>query len=402
MMSYLRKHFRTTIVWFLVALLVAPPGMTAGAAEMQYRFNQEELDQMLAPIALYPDSLLSQVFMASTYPLEVVQASRWAGQNKTLQGDALAKAMEQESWDPSVKSLVQFPDVLAMMSERLDWTQNLGDAFLSQQDDVIATVQNLRLKAQEAGNLKTTTQQIVKVEKQVIVIEPASPTVVYVPYYDPFRVYGTWWWPRYPPYFYYPPYYPRPTLYSYSAGIALGVAWGYAWGYFDWHHRHVKVNVNRNVNLNVNINRNRYVQHYATRDGQWRHNVEHRKGVAYRDRVTAQKFNRASTMEAQRSREAFRGRVEQGRKDLPRVAPTPGRDMARPAPGQKPAPTPGRDMARPAPSQRPAPTPTPDRGAAFSGVDRSGSKTREYSNRGSASRESSMRRQASPAGGGRR
>ena len=192
---------------FLALLLGAPLGVLAQSGGEQKTFKQEELDQMIAPIALYPDSLLTQILMASTYPLEVVQADRWAKQNKDMKGDALAKALEAQPWDPSVKSLVNFPQVLAMMSEKLDWTQKLGDAFLAQQKDVMGTVQKLRAKAQAAGNLKTTKEQVVKVEKEVIIIEPANPQVVYVPTYNPTVVYGAWPYPAYPPTPYYPPGY---------------------------------------------------------------------------------------------------------------------------------------------------------------------------------------------------
>ncbi len=177
-------------------------------------FKPEEIEQLVAPIALYPDSLVSQILMASTYPLEVVQADRWAKANKTLKGDALTKALEAQSWDPSVKSLVNFPQVLAMMSEKLDVTQKLGDAFLAQQKDVMDAIQRLRAKAQAQGNLKTTKEQTVIVEQParkprsssnraqttVIKIEPTNPQVVYVPTYNPTVVYGAWPYPAYPPY----------------------------------------------------------------------------------------------------------------------------------------------------------------------------------------------------------
>ncbi len=194
------------LVLVLVLLMAVPPG-TFGQPAGPPVFKQEELDQMLAPIALYPDSLLAQIFMASTYPLEVVQADRWAKQNTTLKGDALTAALEKQPWDPSVKSLVNFPQVLTMMSEKLDWTQKLGDAFLAQQKEVMATVQTLRKKAVDAGNLKTTSEQQVIVEKETIVIQSASPQVVYVPTYNPTVVYGAWPYPAYPPAPYYPPGY---------------------------------------------------------------------------------------------------------------------------------------------------------------------------------------------------
>ena len=188
----------------LAALLVLPGGVLAQTTEKAptKAFSQEQLDQLLAPIALYPDSLLTQILMASTYPLEVAKASNWVKQNKELKGDALTKALEKQAWDPSVKSLVNFPQVLQMMSDKLDWTQKLGDAFLAQQKDVLATVQTLRAKALEAGNLKTTKDQKVVVEQnpQVILIQQASPEVIYVPAYNPTVVYGVWAYPAYPPY----------------------------------------------------------------------------------------------------------------------------------------------------------------------------------------------------------
>jgi hypothetical protein len=154
-------------------------------------FRQKELDQMLAPLALYPDELLAQVLMAATYPLEVVQASRWIQGNATRQGDLLAAALEQQDWDPSVKSLVNFPSVLEMMNDRLAWTQSLGDAFLAQPDQVMDTVQILRQRVQAQGNLRTTDEQTILVEPpdQTIRIEPAVPQVVYIPVYDPSLVY---------------------------------------------------------------------------------------------------------------------------------------------------------------------------------------------------------------------
>jgi hypothetical protein len=182
------------------ATAAAKPAPAAGAAA----FSQQELDQLLAPIALYPDALLAQVLMASTYPLDVVSAERWVKANPGLKDKALQDALEKQPWDPSVKSLAVFPQVLMMMSEELDWTQKLGDAFLAQQKDVLATAQALRAKAQAQGNLKDTKEQKVVTEKvestTVIKIEPTNPEVVYVPTYNPTVVYGSWWYPAYPPY----------------------------------------------------------------------------------------------------------------------------------------------------------------------------------------------------------
>ena len=318
-----RRTLMGGLSWLFMVLLAAPPSLIAQQPEATPVFKQEELDQLVAPIALYPDSLVSQILMASTYPLEIVQADRWVKQNKDLKGDALAKALEKQTWDPSVRSLVNFPQVLAMMSEKLDVTQKLGDAFLAQQKDVMATIQKLRAKAQAEGNLKTTKEQKVIVEQAapqttIIKIEPANPQVVYVPTYNPTVVYGAWPYPAYPPYPYYPPGYVATTAaFSFAAGVAIGSAWGYAWGSPDYNGGNVKVNYNQNVNINNNINRQQYAQQQpAGGQGNWQHNAEHRKGVSYRDQGTAQKFNRASTNDAIKSREQFRGRGEQGRQDL--------------------------------------------------------------------------------------
>ena len=306
-----------TLAWFLTVLLATPPTILAQQAE-QTVFKQEELDQILAPIALYPDPLISQILMASTYPLEVIQADRWAKQNAKLKGDALTKALEQQNWDPSVKSLVNFPQVLTMMSEKLDWTQKLGDAFLADQKVVLDTIQKLRAKAQESGNLKTTQEQTVIVEEKIIKIEPANPQVIYVPSYNPTVVYGAWPYPAYPPYYYYPPGYVATSMFAFGAGVAMGAAWGYAWGNSNWGGGNVDVDVNRNFNSNRNIDRSKYQGGDRGQGGRFQHNPEHRKGVSYRDQGTSQKFNRASTNDAIKSREQFRGRAEQGRQDIGR------------------------------------------------------------------------------------
>ena len=321
---------------FLILLLGAPQGLIAqSAAEAPQEvktqsageekpFKQEELDQLLAPIALYPDSLLTQVLMASTYPLEIVQADRWVKQSKEMKGDVLAKALEDQPWDPSVKSLVNFPDVLTMMSEKLDMTQKLGDAFLAQQKEVMDTVQNLRKKAEASGNLNTTEKQKVIVEKEIIIIEPANPEVIYVPSYNPTVVYGAWWYPSYPPYPYYPPGYG--TGAAFWTGVAVGVAWGYAWGHSNWGRGDVNIDIDRNTNINNNIDRDKYKNQNREKgqgkgqsgQGKWQHDASHRGGVAYKDQGTAQKYNRGTGSDAAKSREAYRGKAEAGRQDIAR------------------------------------------------------------------------------------
>ena len=188
----------------------------------------EQLEALVAPIALYPDELLANVLAASTYPLEVVQADRWLKEHKTLKGDALKKEVEKQSWDNSVKALASTADVISMMSDKVDWTKNLGDAVLAQQPDVMDAIQRLRSKAYDNKKLVTTKQQKVSVQtqenKQAIVIEQADPNTMYVPYYDPATVYGAWPYAEYPPYYFgYPSYIGAGVI---AAGLAFGTGLG--------------------------------------------------------------------------------------------------------------------------------------------------------------------------------
>ena len=252
---------RIIMVMFLCLSLVVPPGLMAqgakeGAAKQEGpAFRPEEIDQMLAPIALYPDSLLAQVLTASTYPLEVVQAGRFVQQNKDLKGEKLLQAAKDKDWEPSVKAMLEFPDVLLMMNEKLEWTEKVGNAFLGQQKDVMGSVQRLRKKAQESGNLKTTNEQKVIVEKEtkVIIIEPASPQVVYVPAYNPVVVYGAWAYPAYPPYPVYPLGYVATAGLAFAAGVAVGAAHsGYGAYGCGWGNNQVNVNVSKQNNFTQN------------------------------------------------------------------------------------------------------------------------------------------------------
>jgi Protein of unknown function (DUF3300) len=299
---------RVNSIFMLLMLLIYTTAVAQYSAQ-DTLFKPEEVEQLVAPIALYPDALLAQVLMASTYPLEIVSAARWVKANPKLKEQALEDALQRESWDPSVKSVAAFPQVLTMMNDKLDWTQKLGDAFLAQQKDVMDAVQRLRGKAQAEGTLKTTQEQKVIVEQPaatqttVVRIEPANPQVVYVPTYNPTVVYGAWPYPAYPPYSYYPPGYVAATsLFSFGVGMAVGSA---LWGDCNWGHGDVNINVNRYNNFNkTNIS-----------SGTWEHNVEHRKGVQYRDSVSQQKYNR-TTRTGGDARETFRGRAETGRQQL--------------------------------------------------------------------------------------
>ena len=391
-----KRFFKQTWVWLLVLFTVAPPWIFAQGQGTEKKFMQEELDQILSPIALYPDDLLTQILIASTYPLEVVQADRWVQANKNLKGDQLTAALEKQTWDPSVKSLVNFPQVLSTMSEKLDWMQKLGDAFLASEKDVMDTVQRLRLKAQEAGNLKSTEQQKVVVQEKVIIIQPAQPEVIYVPTYSPAEVYGPWWWPAYPPPPPFFPFFPYATPYAYGAmafgaGIAMGAAWGYAWGNCNWHGGHVNYNINQNININNNINRNAYAKQYQGGRGTWQHDASHRKGVSYRDQTTSQKYNRGTSGEAARSREAYRGRVDQGGQTFQQK--TGGASQQ--AFQQKTGGTSGQTFERKTAGAGKQP-----KDNAFSGIG-SGKQTQNYSSRGNTSRSGGYSSGRSGGGGSR-
>jgi hypothetical protein len=273
-------------------------------------FKPEELDQILAPIALYPDPLLAQILMAAGYPLEIVEAARWSQANPNLKGDAAVQAVGDKTWDTSVKSLVAFPDVLKQLNEHLDWTQKLGDAMISQQNDVADSIQRLRRKAAGAGNLQSTPQQAVTTEGSgdniQYIIQPANPDVVYVPQYKPSWAYGSWPYPAYPP-----------VYYPFGGALASGIMWGVGlaaagamFGGWNWGggygQSYANVNVNKAVNIDRNFDRNR-----IDGSGRWQHQVDHRKGVAYRDNATRQRFNQAQRPGAAQ-RDQFRGRLDGG------------------------------------------------------------------------------------------
>jgi hypothetical protein len=394
-----------SVAGLLVLLLALPVPARGQDAAAPPPFKPEELEQLAAPIALYPDPLVAQILMASTYPLEVVQASRFVKANANLKGAQLDEALKKHDWDNSVKALVHVPQVLAMMDEKIDWTQKLGDAFLDQPKELMDATQRLRQKAKDQGNLKDTKEQKVIVEQApplpagqpaqqttVIKIEPADPQVVYVPTYNPTVVYGAWPYPAYPPYYYYPPGYALAgAAFGFAAGVAVGAAWG--WGGCNWGGGDVDVNVNKSNTFNNNVNRGDVANKRAERQGQsskFQHNPENRKGTQYRNQATQQKFDKAGPANAQ-SRDQFRGRAEQGRQDTGRGGADqgrgggPGGDRA----GQRPGGGAGGDIGQSRGGQ----------GGAFDGAGRGGD-VRSSSERGSASR-GSMSAGAGSAGGGR-
>ena len=385
-----------------------PPPQQVQSAEQAPLYSAAQLDQLLAPIALYPDQLLGQILMASTYPIEVVQADRWVKdpRNAGLRGDQLAGAIERIDWDPSVKSLVPFPQILALMDERLDWTQNLGDAFLAQQADVMDSVQRLRYQAQIAGTLQSTPQQTVVYVDRAIAIQPASPTVIYVPVYDPNVAYGTWRYPSYPPYYFPPPRgrYLGPAIVS---GIGFSIGFGvvralWGWDDWDWGHRRLHVDANRYNTINNYFIRND--RRPAVKSADWSHDSYHRRGVVYRAPQSQAKFRQAPAgrPEVRRDARGFEANVparqpgpingNRSSDTRPTARATPARpNTQRPSVGaqvptastpRQQAPLPTATTQRPAAVARPAPIPAP----AFQGFAK-GADVRTQAERGRASRQ---------------
>lgn len=246
------------------------PGQSAQASPYTEQ-TPEQLQQLVAPIALYPDSLVSQILAASTFPEQVVEADRWVQANPGLKGDALGQAVDQQLWDPSVKALTAFPSVLGNMDKNLSWTSSLGDAYYNQGQAVMDAIQTMRRQAEDAGNLKTTPQQTVTTQGSTIIVGPANPEVVYVPAYDPWAVYGY-------PIAVWPGWYPYPGIWFggpyISFGFGFGIGWfgGFGWGWnhwgCDWHNRTVIYNHNRYYSgSNTFYNRTNYYRGGAERGG---------------------------------------------------------------------------------------------------------------------------------------
>jgi uncharacterized protein DUF3300 len=326
----------------LADTLSAGQEIASSAKNQAAKIPPEQLDSLVAPIALYPDPMLAQVLAASTYPLEIIQLQQWLENNKSLKDKALADAVGKQPWDPSVQALAALPEVVKRLANDIQWTTDLGNAFLAQQSDVMDAVQRMRKKAQGKGNLKTTEQQKVETKvienKSVIVVEQASPQVVYVPSYDPVVVYGVPVYP-YPP-IYYPPawYYPAGMAISFGVGVMMGAFWsgGWGWGCGWGGNNDITINRNNNFNRSSNIgNRNniggnrgnigarpsnpiagggnrgnlgggnRASTLPANGGGnRWQHNPEHRGGAPYRDRSTADRFGGTTRGDSLANRQA--------------------------------------------------------------------------------------------------
>lgn len=341
-----------------LGLISSPVQAPASSTQTQAtKIPTDQLDSLVAPIALYPDPLLAQTLAASTYPLELIQLQQWLEKNKNLKDKALADAVEKQSWDPSVQALAALPDVVKRLADDIQWTTDLGNAFLAQQNDVMEAVQRMRKKAEDKGNLKSTEQQKVETKviegDRVILIEQANPQVIYVPSYDPMYVYGAPFYP-YPP-IYYPPagYYAAGMAISFGIGIAMGAFWGGGWGWGCGWGGNNTININRNNNFNRNTNvgggnrnnignggrndigggnrpsnpiagggnrgdigggnrgniggGNRASTLPAGGGGagdRWQHNPAHRGGAPYRDRATADRFGGTARGDSLANRQA--------------------------------------------------------------------------------------------------
>jgi hypothetical protein len=310
---------------YIVEPIVEPmiDSMDAGG---EAGFSQAELDQLLAPIALYPDTLLSQVLIAATYPLEVVEAARWSRRNPHLQGELAVDAVAERDWDPSVKALVAFPDLLARLDEDLDWTRRLGDAMLYQEAQVMDSVQFLRARADAAGSLASNDYTQVIREEKTIIIQPTQTRVVHVPYYDPYVVYGPWWRPAYPPVVWAAPshyYYGYPGFY-FSSGVHI--SHGFFFSSFYWPQRSVVI-----LHTPRYYHPHRYHSPHYVPGKRWQHSPVHRRGVAYRQAEVRERYwgpNANPGRPDRRSRESLSGAARELSRDGQREGASRGQHSA--------------------------------------------------------------------------
>jgi hypothetical protein len=405
--SVFAERITPVLITILCMMITLPDGIAflqetqqetgVQSQETAKKIPPDQLDSLVAPIALYPDPLLAQTLAASTYPLEIIQLYQWLEKNKNLKDKALVEAVSKQSWDPSVQAMAALPDVVKRLADDIQWTADLGNAFLAQQSDVMDAVQRMRKKAQETGNLKSGEQ--VKVEtkvvesKEVIIVEQSDPQVIYVPSYNPTVVYGAPVYP-YPPIYYPPPgYYAAGAAISFGVGVAMGAAWGGGWGWgCGWGNNDIDINVDNNFNRNSNINSNRNVNRSGT-GNKWQHNPSHRGGAPYSDRATANKYggnargdslsSRQSGARQQVNRQS--GNLQSGNR------PSSGNPYANRSSSssmnRSPNSVGNRDMSRPAGSS--------SRNAMGSSGGYNGARTRSSSSRGSSS-------MGSRGGGGRR
>jgi Protein of unknown function (DUF3300) len=296
-----------------------PQPRDAPAGQSAPLIPNDQLDSLVAPIALYPDPLLSQVLVASTYPLEIIQLQQWIQRNSGLKGDDLTNAVQKQDWDPSIQAMSVFPDLVKRLADDVKWTTDLGNAFLAQQDDVMDAVQRMRKKAMDAGNLKSSEQQKVETKtvetKTVVVIQPASTQVVYVPVYSPVVVYGPPVYP-YPPIYYPPPsYYPAGVFIAFGAGVAYGSYYRGGWGYgCGWGYSRTTININVNNNYISHYNRTNVNINNVNRNGSnnWQHNPNHRGGTPYPSKATATQYGGTARGDSMSTRQANARQQQQG------------------------------------------------------------------------------------------
>ncbi|HMK65752.1 MAG TPA: DUF3300 domain-containing protein [Thermodesulfobacteriota bacterium] len=392
---------RGLIILLLAWIVVAAPGLPVLAAETgadrgtNQPYSQEQLDRLLAPIALYPDILLSEILMASTYPLEVVEADRWRKQNSALRDNELDEALKDKPWDVSVKSLCHFPRELEMMSQNLENTIALGNAYLDHQDQVMDTIQKLRARARTAGYLNSSNEEKVVVQDQYVSIEPVQPDVVYIPAYNPCTIYGPWWYPECAPLWFWWP----------DTVVGLGFWWwppifiGHLQGWcgFNWHQHAIFIHPQRAAFLGgISLTR----MHGGVET--WQHNPIHRRGVVYPNAETARRFGQVprAGVEARRPYRGFSPSeaapgLQQHSAPRPMTAPPvqPGRPELRgpegppasrefhpPAGGPRPQPEVG-PRPMPAPRVQTA-VPQPRPVTPFEGFGHSGQEVRQHSERG--------------------
>jgi len=318
--SDLSRNIARNVTAVICAILLLPGDMSllampgpqegANAAQESVKLPAEQLDSLVAPIALYPDPLLSQTLVACTYPLEVIQLQQWLEKNKNLKDKALADAVQKQKWDPSIQALAALPDVVKLLSENIKWTTDLGNAFLAQQNDVMDAVQRMRKKAKDSGNLKSSEQQKVETKvvenKQVIVVQQANPEVIYVPSYNPTVVYGAPAYP-YPPVTYPPPgYYAAGMAISFGVGMMMGAMWSGGWGYNCGWGGNNNIYINNNNNFVSNSNRQNInnVNRGNRGNGTWQHNPQHRGGAPYSDRATARQYGGTTRGDSLSNRQA--------------------------------------------------------------------------------------------------
>jgi hypothetical protein len=294
----LLAHGEAGLLLAQAAPQAAPAAQAAPAEPAADKLSPDQLDSLVAPIALYPDPLLAQTLAASTYPLELVQLQQWLAKNPTLKDKALADAVAKQPWDPSIQSMAAVPELVKRLADDIQWTTQLGDAFLDQESEVMEAVQRMRKKAEDKGALKSNEQQKVETQtienKTVIVVEPTNPEVIYVPSYNPTVVYPPPVYP-YPP-VYYPPYYPGAALVTFGVGMAMGAAiWGGSCCGCGWGgggNNTININNNNNFNRNTNVSGGNRGQGGGNRGqgGNWSHNSQHRGGAPYSNKATASKY----------------------------------------------------------------------------------------------------------------